>query len=157
MFYVRDARSRRSIGLILLLTTAPICILLVALLIVVFVARVLPRSGGWPLLRNVEQSFTGISAVLSALALCAVAYTCGLQYRQIRNSGIQTQRSAQLDLIQMAFKNEDFARTLGYTGSTESDFTSWKTTVYRNLFSCTSKWHSEPENCLHWNCAEPSH
>jgi hypothetical protein len=123
-------------------------------LITVLIVKTFLQSNNWPLQSNAGQSFAGISTVLSTLALCAVLYTCSLQYRQIRTGQIQAQRSAQLDLLKIAFDHVGFARVLGFAGSTQSDFISWKQVVYRNLSSCISKWHSELMNYLHWDYVE---
>jgi hypothetical protein len=130
---VRTAYRRRRIRIILLAVATSIGTLLVAPLILVLVAKILPQSDSWSLLSNVGQSFTGISAILSALALGAIAYTSNLQARQVRTGQVQAVRSAHINLIQMAIGNENLARTFGYKGSTKDDFNFWKVAAYRNL------------------------
>lgn len=105
--------------------------LIAAPLILLLVAKLIPQPDGWILLRNVGGSFTGISAILSALALTAIAYTSSVQARQVRTGQVQAVRSAHTTLIHMALLDKDIAQMFG---AKESNFGLWKTTVYRNLF-----------------------
>lgn len=130
---VRAAYRRRRIRILLLLVATSIATLLAAPLILMLVAKILPQSDDWTLLSNVGQSFTGISAILSALALGAIAYTSNLQARQVRTGQVQAVRSAHIDLMQLAISDESLARTFGYAGSTKDDFDLWRVTAYRNL------------------------
>jgi hypothetical protein len=131
---VRDVtrtHRRRRIKIIVLVIITCVSTLLAAPLILLLVAKIIPQPDGWTLLRNVGGSFTGISAILSALALTAIAYTSSLQARQVRTGQVQAVRSAQTTLMHMAILDKDLAQMFGVM---ESDFSLWKTTVYRNLF-----------------------
>jgi hypothetical protein len=130
----RVAYRRRRLWLIAFLVIVSIATLLVAPLLLILVEKILPQTDNWSGLSNVGQSFTGISAILSALALGAIAYTSRLQSRQVRTSQIQAVRTAQFDLMRMAIIDEGLASVLGYDKSTGMDFGSWKVVGYRNLW-----------------------
>lgn len=107
-------------------------VLLLAPLMLILLGIVVPQSDGWQLLSNIGQSFTGISAILSALALGGVAYTSRLQAQQARIAGIQAARGAQLELVRMAMNDLNLARVVGFTDS--ETFEDWQAGAYRNLW-----------------------
>jgi hypothetical protein len=61
------------------------------------------RTGlDWNRLSDIGQAFGGVSAVLSALAFCAIAASLLLQWRQLRMTTVIAARERHFDLVRLA-------------------------------------------------------
>jgi len=85
----------------------------------------------WNKLNSVGQSYTGVSALLSAAALIAIVATTRLQARQVELSQQQAVREMQFSLNQMVLQDRAFA-LVGTSEpiKTEGDYTRWRIRVY---------------------------
>jgi hypothetical protein len=102
---MRGCRMKRlpspSFALIAVLTVViSVIILLVSPLILLLVNKLFILD--WSLLSNIGQSYTGVSALLSAGAFIAVAITVWLQAKQTRLIQQQATRTMQFELLRMA-------------------------------------------------------
>ncbi|WP_433217546.1 DUF6082 family protein [Dactylosporangium sp. CS-047395] len=61
----------------------------------------------WSRLGDAGQAYGGASAVLSGLALCGIALSLTLQWRQARIAQLYSARQHQLDLAKLALDNPD--------------------------------------------------
>lgn len=59
----------------------------------------------WETLAQIGGAYGGVSAVLSALALCGVAASLFFQWRQARDSNLIVMRERQFELIQLGITN----------------------------------------------------
>jgi hypothetical protein len=65
------------------------------------------RSTDWAQLADVGQAYGGVSAILSAFALCAVAFSILVQRLQLRTAALDLDRRRHLDLIQIALGDDE--------------------------------------------------
>jgi hypothetical protein len=65
------------------------------------------QSIDWDKLATIGQAYGGISAILSALALCAIAVSLVLQWRQARADQIVAARERHFDLVMLSLQNPD--------------------------------------------------
>ncbi|MEV4351692.1 DUF6082 family protein [Actinoplanes sp. NPDC049596] len=63
----------------------------------------------WRALADVGQAYGGISAILSALALCGIAASLVLQWRQARLADAATRRAQQIELVKVSLSDPDLA------------------------------------------------
>jgi Family of unknown function (DUF6082) len=70
----------------------------------------------WSELSDIGQSFTGVSALLSAAALAAVAVSIRMQAREVRLSHATAVYGFQRELIGMALEESDYLACLGSDG-----------------------------------------
>jgi len=82
---------------------------------------------------QVGSGYGAASALLSAVALCVVAFTAVLQVRQTRIGQLQASRSLQLELLRMAMDQPQFRTVLGDDFKSLSP-TAWREHAYLNLW-----------------------
>src|SRR4051794_23078917 len=58
-------------------------------------------------LSDVGQAYGGVSAVLSALAFCAIAASLLLQFQQTRSASIAAARERHFELVRLAIDDPD--------------------------------------------------
>ncbi len=82
---------------------------------------------------EIGQSYGGISALVSALALCVLAVSTVVQVRQTKLTQLHSARLFQLELMRMSF--DDPALRLAFAHGGESlDASRWKARVYTNMW-----------------------
>lgn len=86
------------------------------------------RSLEWERLGQVGESYGGLSAVLSGIALIAVAGSLLLQWRQARANTVHAIRQRHFELVKLAIEHPSVAMELW--GHTEADV---KVRLYSNL------------------------
>ncbi|WP_281179849.1 DUF6082 family protein [Actinoplanes subtropicus] len=64
-------------------------------------------SAGWGELSDVGQAYGGVSAILSGLALCGIAGSLLLQWRQTRLAHVTAVRERHFELVKMAVEDPD--------------------------------------------------
>jgi len=79
-----------------------------------------PREVEWGLLGQVGEAYGGISAVLSAAALCGVVASLTLQYRQHRAALLHNLGQRHYDLVRFTVENPAFAVSWGEDPSEEN-------------------------------------
>lgn len=87
----------------------------------------------WMRLSNIGQSFSGISAVLAAVALVALAYSSTLQARQIRIAQLQAIRSLQLETFKLAIADPQLSAAWGVNATNVADYERWRVRAYTNM------------------------
>jgi Family of unknown function (DUF6082) len=111
--------NRRS----LILAVGGIVSLAMVLLISPLLLLLVQRLYGvdWSVLSSIGQSYTGTAALLSVLALGAVAYSILLQTKQNRVIHLQASRQMQFTLTQMMIEHENLADIFGESDDPELD------------------------------------
>jgi hypothetical protein len=65
------------------------------------------RRNDWAVLSDVGQSYGGISALLSALALAAIAVSTVLQWRQTKVTLLSSASAKHFELVRLAFEHDE--------------------------------------------------
>jgi hypothetical protein len=87
----------------------------------------------WSRLSEIGQSYTGISAVLSAVALIGVALSFRLQSRQVDIARAQAVRDMQFGLLRLAMDDSTLASVLTTSaGTADTSFDEFRKGAYRN-------------------------
>jgi hypothetical protein len=81
---------------------------------------VFPADDSWTQLSDFGQAYGAASAVLSALALCGIAYSLLLQSMQTRTSQIYALSQRQLDLVRFTLEHPEFAYSWGESPHAEN-------------------------------------
>jgi hypothetical protein len=96
-----------QLGLGLAVLASSVVVLLLVALSPLALQGIVDYGADWRVLSEVGQAYGAVSALLSALALCGVALSLLLQWRQTRMSQIITARERQFELIQLGLHNPD--------------------------------------------------
>jgi hypothetical protein len=102
-----DARWPYGLGLSVLSIVTAAFILALVILSPFALRAIANREDDWQTLSAVGQAYGAVSAVLSALALCGIALSLLLQWRQVRIAQIITARERQFELIQLGLTNPE--------------------------------------------------
>ena len=94
--------------------------LVVAVLLSPLLMQVLLRlSDDWGELSDVGQAYGGVSAILSAAALCGIAASLILQYRNHRSSLLYNISQRHFELVRFTLENPVYSRSWGEDGAEE--------------------------------------
>ncbi|MCO1653990.1 DUF6082 family protein [Pseudonocardia humida] len=108
---IMDARFRRWLIRVLIGLGGVVGVLLVSPLLLVIVDAILTVD--WGRLTEIGQSYTGVSAILSAVALVGVTLSIRLQAKQTALMQQQTVRELQFDMLRMAAADPALAPVTG--------------------------------------------
>ncbi|MFF5171906.1 DUF6082 family protein [Micromonospora sp. NPDC000089] len=93
---------------------------IVAVLLSPLLMRVLLRfSDEWGELSDVGQAYGGVSAILSAAALCGITASLILQYRDHRSSLLYNVSQRHFELVRFTLENPVYSRSWGEDGTEE--------------------------------------
>jgi Family of unknown function (DUF6082) len=88
----------------------------------------------WAKLSSIGQSFSGMSAILAAAALGAIAYSSRLQARELRVTQLQALRQMHFELMRLPLDDPRFTVVWGAAESiAKKDYEAWRVAVYTNL------------------------
>jgi hypothetical protein len=88
----------------------------------------------WAKLSSIGQSFSGVSAILAAAALGAIAYGSRLQARELRVTQLQALRQMHFELMRLPLEDPRFTVVWGAAESiANKDYEAWRVAVYTNL------------------------
>ncbi|GIE76686.1 hypothetical protein Aph02nite_26360 [Actinoplanes philippinensis] len=118
----REARIVLCAGLLVL----AVLVLAGPLVMAGLVGTALP----WDRLADIGEAFGGISAVLSAVALCGVGASLLYQQRQTRQELADIERQHHMELMRMAIENPGLMEVLDVKAA---DSPHWKQETYANL------------------------
>ena len=123
-------RWPRQVGTFLFVATALIMFLSVVAMSPLALAILADRTSEWNTLSDVGQAYGGVSALLSALALCGVAISLVHQWRQTKISQVITARQRQFELVELALTTP----SLIYTQVRDVEDPDLPMTQYANLW-----------------------
>ncbi|SNY56406.1 DUF6082 family protein [Paractinoplanes atraurantiacus] len=107
------SESRVTVGraqLSIALTVTAMACLVIAITVAPWLMSVMTsRPVDWRWLADVGQAYGGISAILSGLALCGIAGSLVLQWRQARLADAATRRAQQIELVKVSLSDPDLA------------------------------------------------
>jgi Family of unknown function (DUF6082) len=88
----------------------------------------------WAKLSSIGQSFSGVSAILAAAALGAIAYSSRLQARDLRVTQLQALRQMHFELLRLPLEDPRLSVVWGASESmAREDYESWRVSIYTNL------------------------
>jgi Family of unknown function (DUF6082) len=105
-----------------------VAVLVVSPLLLLALAKALHLD--WVQLSNIGQSYTGMSAVLSAVAILGVVVSLRLQSQQTMLLRRQTTRQFQFELLQMGMSDPLYASVMQLSSNPTSDHDSFRRHVY---------------------------
>ncbi|XVU23158.1 DUF6082 family protein [Actinoplanes sp. CA-054009] len=121
--------------LLIALTVATIACLVAAIAAAPWLMNLLAsRPTDWGDLADLGQAYGGVAAVLSTLALCGIAASLVLQWRQATLADTATRRAQHLELVKLALNDPDLCFPLA-PGVSRSEMRRW---MILNLW--TSHW-----------------
>lgn len=89
----------------------------------------------WPLLSNVGQSYTGISALLAAIAVLAALKTMSIQNRQAEESSRLASRTLQFEIIRLIINDRFFAGLVSPgVEANEESFDAFRASAFWNMW-----------------------
>jgi hypothetical protein len=104
-------------------------VLIVSPLLLVSVGMLLHLD--WVNVTNIGQSYTGVSAILSALAVIGVIYSINLQGRQVELARSQAVRQMQFDLLRLAMDQKKYASVIQPKQLLDHDHDMYSIDIYR--------------------------
>jgi hypothetical protein len=113
------ARQARTFLIVFVVIAAVGGVLLLIIGSPVMLRWVAGSGDDWERLGNTGQAYGGTSAILSGLALCGVAASLLLQWRQARIVQLYSARHHQLDLARLVLENSDALVVEGAAASTD--------------------------------------
>ena len=120
-------RLRASLPVLVSLVVGSLLLLLGSPIILVVVDSILRLQ--WGRLTEIGQSYTGVAALLSAVALVGVAYSIRLQTQQVEVARSQAVRELQFNLLRMAM--EDSSLSVAGLPLADADHAEYRRFVYR--------------------------
>lgn len=88
----------------------------------------------WAKLSSIGQSFSGVSAILTAAALGAIAYSSRLQARELRVAQLQALRQMHFELLRLPLEDRRLSVVWGAAESmARDDYEAWRVSIYTNL------------------------
>jgi hypothetical protein len=88
----------------------------------------------WTTLSSIGQSFSGVSAILAAAALGAIAYSSRLQARELRVTQLQALRQMHFELLRLPLEDPRLSVVWGASEFiAREDYEAWRVSIYTNL------------------------
>jgi hypothetical protein len=125
-------KRRALVNAALMTLAVVIVILILSPFLLVLVDEAVPISD-WATLSSIGQSYTGISAILAAIALIGVLLTFRAQQRQIELQQLQATRELQMQVYRLATEDPLYATAFGLDRADRAAHDKFRLGLYINF------------------------